>query len=231
MGYMKSDVKNRRLKGFTLIEMIIVIFIISILASTGFWGVTGFLRSATIRTHQGAAEIGVTAIQNCLVNWEIDPGLATRTLDGITTDTDRDEFSKFELGCAFRFNIVNGLVVSDIGVVINSVGYVLSIGDPQYDRLKRQIDSNFGSGQAGRYDVYFNGPAARAPGTNENIGYRATRAVFSPEVNGPAVNNDVSNFVRVGAATPLYANHGAHVLDYKQFTDKYGCFPYINELP
>jgi len=226
-------IKNRKLKGFTLIEMIIVIAILGILISIASWSVSGFLRVSRMRANQGSAELGLGAIQNCLVNWEINPGLAGRTFDGISSNPLTNEFSKFGLNCVLLFNLQNGRIVGNIGVIINNGTSSIQIGpafmSDQYERLREQIEKSFGPAHTGRYDVYFNGPAA---GTRA---YTSFRSVYSPETNGVAINSNMTNLLRVSLnaanGTQLYANYNAHLFDYRTNNDKYGVFPYVNDVP
>lgn len=62
---------NRKLKGFTLIEMIVVIAIIAILSSMMSIVLRGFRRDALIETQNDKARMVYTAFQDVLINCEI----------------------------------------------------------------------------------------------------------------------------------------------------------------
>ncbi len=69
---MNSKISGSRVKGFTLVEMLIVIAIIAILAGSISLFVAGFQRDARIETNNNKARMVYTAFQNILINCEIE---------------------------------------------------------------------------------------------------------------------------------------------------------------
>lgn len=68
---MNSKRKHGKIKGFTLVEMIVVMAIIVILAGIGSLGVTAFVRNARKETANDNAHLMFTAFQNMLIQCEI----------------------------------------------------------------------------------------------------------------------------------------------------------------
>lgn len=68
---MNSKKIGLRLKGFTLVEMIVVIAIIAALAGIGSLAMSGFRRDALIETNNNKAQLVYTGIQNQLIQCEI----------------------------------------------------------------------------------------------------------------------------------------------------------------
>lgn len=74
MNFMeKSSVRHsaKTLKGFTLIELLVVIAIMGILAGMLTWAMSGFTRDARIETNNEKAKLAFTAIQNALIDAEV----------------------------------------------------------------------------------------------------------------------------------------------------------------
>lgn len=68
---MNSKRKHGKIKGFTLVEMIVVMAIIVILAGIGSLGVTAFVRNARMETCDDNAHLVFTGFQNMLTQCEI----------------------------------------------------------------------------------------------------------------------------------------------------------------
>lgn len=68
---MNSKCKHGKIKGFTLVELIVVMAIIVILAGIGSLGVTAFVRNARMETCDDNAHLVFTGFQNMLTQCEI----------------------------------------------------------------------------------------------------------------------------------------------------------------
>lgn len=62
---------GKKLKAFTLVELIIVIAVIAVLAAIMTVFVPGFVKQANIETNNKTAQVIYTAMQDCLIQWEI----------------------------------------------------------------------------------------------------------------------------------------------------------------
>ncbi len=85
-----------KVKGFTLIELLIVMAIIGILAGTISLFVAGFQRDARIETNNNKAKMVYTAIQNILINCEIEQN--DEVFDIAKTDTSELKYIMFQFG-------------------------------------------------------------------------------------------------------------------------------------
>jgi len=202
---------DRKLKGFTLVELLIVIAIIGVLGSISAWAISAYMRNASMQRIQQEARMGLTAVQNCLVNWEINP----RMLKSVLMIDDDYEYVGPTPGpvgtpvnkVILSFYISDGIISNEArtnpgGTAImggNNYSIAIRYNDhasapvmltngasddnrDAYLSLARQLQDSLGAGITGRYDVYFTLQNVN-PTTGVDISYTVERAVFSPETN------------------------------------------------
>lgn len=85
-----------RVKGFTLVEMLVVMAIIAVLAGMISLVVTGFQRDARIESNNNKAQLVYTAFQNILINAEIEQN--DEVFDVAATDTANLKYIMFQFG-------------------------------------------------------------------------------------------------------------------------------------
>ena len=107
----KSSAKS--LKGFTLIEMLVVIAILAILAGISSIVISGFVRDARLETARDKAQTVYTAVQNALVQMEIKQ--ESEIIDP-TTYGAGGTFSKY---VTLSFVMDNGAITSSHDFVID----------------------------------------------------------------------------------------------------------------
>ncbi|MCL2053810.1 MAG: type II secretion system GspH family protein [Oscillospiraceae bacterium] len=222
-----------KVKGFTLLELIIVIGILGVLMSISSWAITGFMRTSQRQAFQGAAQQGLSAIQNCLINWEINPSLEADVTGGASAD--RVILSFIVTDGMIHINSAASPLTNRIAVRLNGgSAEVLVVTTERYASLARQIQDNIGAGVNGRFDVYFNlqRDAYAINGVTRDRSFTVERVVYSPDTNGPVINGqaNIGNLLRVGGTTAFYANQPGHMIDFRANVDKYGSYPYTDDI-
>lgn len=143
-----TDTKKfaKKLRGFTLIEMLVVIAIIAVLAGTISLAMGGFQRDARMESNNNKAHMAYTGFQNVLIQCEINQDVSMFDARAMTSSSVAGE----ELTYAHVvFNMEDSALSGGItvyGIYDNSSsknkGVVLSSGK-EYDELKKIILSFF----------------------------------------------------------------------------------------
>ncbi len=128
---MNSKYVGTKLKGFTLIELIIVIAIIAILAGSISLFATGFRRDAQIETNNNKAQMVYTAFQNILINCEINQD---DTVFNFVEGIEKNGFSGELKYLVFQFSMSDSKV-DDIITIIPQYS-----GDSSYDADRLWVD-------------------------------------------------------------------------------------------
>lgn len=151
----------KKLKGFTLVEMLVVIAILSILAGIISLVIPSFTRDARIETNHNRAQVIYGAFQNFLIDCEIEQDIS---VFNIWSDSDPTKVP----ACAYiTFHIAkegNGAKYNDLRlgnliqvVTIDNTGYSFyhdyGAGDPKYEKMKKKIVESVDSKMEGSYAI------------------------------------------------------------------------------
>ena len=106
-----TDTKKcaRKFRGFTLIEMLVVIAIIAVLAGIISIAVTGFQRDARVEAANNKARISYTGFQNVLLQCEINQDIDLFNIRKITNPSSTDKPTY----CVVAFELDNGTISGD----------------------------------------------------------------------------------------------------------------------
>lgn len=234
------NVNRRKLKGFTLVELIVVMAIIVILAGIGSLGVTTFVRNARLETLNDKAHMIFTGFQNMLTQCEIkqDDSLFFRVDE--TGHTDKDVYAAcvyFHIASAGngatydRQRVGNKIEVLNVytdGGTKTGNAYDRNDADADrkaaYEKLESAILSYIPEAADGTYAVYIN---------YEN--YTVDGVVCRDLVNGAdptVVQNDLLKYT-------VPSGHGYYYFGLNNRTEQkdknarkadYGVYPYGEEV-
>lgn len=160
-----TDTKKRagKLRGFTLIEMLVVIAIIAILAGMMSIAIGGFQRDARMETDNDKARLAYTGFQNAIMRCEITQddlvlNAAKLLVDGGHSDANSNKRLTYTI---VRFNMRDGAISGNIRInsfYENSSSIQSSIsmprGSKQFSKVEDVILSNFDNSFDGFVAVY-----------------------------------------------------------------------------
>jgi prepilin-type N-terminal cleavage/methylation domain-containing protein len=157
----------KRVKGFSLLELIIVIGVLGVLVSITSVVTAGFIKSANIRTYNAAAQRTYTGMQDLLIDFEVKQDYKAVDMDTVKNGSPGDYPDNIPItyltieylvidGSIEQFTVtaVYGNVASQkVPATLNSS----DTGDEKaaFDKLNKLIADRMGPQQAtGFYDVY-----------------------------------------------------------------------------
>jgi len=230
----ESVPKKLRFKAFTLIELIVVIAIIAVLASMISLFISGFVRDANLETYNNNAQLSYTAIQDCLIQWEIRQDNTCVDVKSIASGspTLSDPIEYVSLRFSFDGGAISDTIIitttyksgaeSPVTLDFNSA---TANNKKMYEKLAKYLSDGFSGGITGRFDVYV-----------DYKNYTVDSAMFLPN------NTDFSYEYTTDYTNKTHKwsggtydflgckNMGEQRNDYKSVTQKYGCYPYLDSI-
>lgn len=237
-----TDTKKcaKKLRGFTLIEMLVVIAIIAILAGMISLAIGGFQRDARMEADNNKARIAYTGFQNALIQCEINQDVSMFDARAITSSSvDGEDLTYAHV----VFNMKNSALSGGItvyGIYANSTsknkGVILSSGK-EYDELKKIILSFLDNSFEGMVTAYIDIENY----TVDSVLYYESDTYISSDLNGSktmvkTAPTGISAYYITGASAPGNGKIFQTIGDYteqKKIVKKgiyCGAYPMVKEL-
>ena len=233
---MNSKKVGLKLKGFTLIEMLVVITIIAVLAGIVAMTISGYQRDARIETNNNKAQMVYSGFQNILIQSEIKQDDSIFDVNAIQASP--ASYNKLTYA-KVTFNMDNGEFGNSVNIISfydnasgKKVTDTLSKTDTGskkelYDEMKKNVLSFIDSSFEGKCDVYIDYENY----TVDSVCY------FEKESDYTAAN--IATLKAFGWDSSAYANGKTfasissmsdHKNVYKYNSVCYGVYPYMNNF-
>lgn len=217
----KNNSGNGKLKGFSLIELIVVIAIIGILSSILTAFIVGWMRDARIDGVNSNARLVHQSVQNAVTQWEIKNDLSF-------VEWDTPAVSPDYVGISFY--VENGEIPesSDIAVYSYTVSAVSPWDNKFYDSSDGALFTKFCDYLTRNLSVDFTGYCAAnidyKKFTVKNAGYCETGNTWVDDVIEPyAFSNSFRGFGSYDAQQTYHETNG--------YGNCVGVYPFLNEDP
>lgn len=220
-----DDFKGKKLKAFTLVELIIVMAIIAVLSSIVALVVPGFVRDYNLQAYNADARMMYTGMQDCLIQWEIKQ-------NNIYLDAyDQVGSGKKITYAVVELSLTNGNVDGDLKITPTYDGTTVATKTlngttdvSRYNALCTVLNSSLGSGMNGRYYIYI-----------DYGNYTVDSVMMTPNSKDECkyLSSMMHNWTTKTKTSQKFAgciNSTEQRTYYKNQSVRFGCYPFLDAI-